>query len=57
MAGRKPIDPKEKRVVPLRIMLTQAEHDEVVAAAKRNDFDKSVWARRLILQAARKKSR
>lgn len=52
MAGRPPKEPGQRMNVPLKIMLTQAQHDLIRQAAQ--DRDVSSWARPILLQAARK---
>jgi uncharacterized protein (DUF1778 family) len=49
--GRPPLDPEDRRSKPLRIRLTDAEREEIDKAA---NGQSSTWARKVLLQAARK---
>jgi hypothetical protein len=50
--GRPSKPRSERRIVPLHIMLTEAERKLFEKAAKRDSSDISGWARRILLKAA-----
>lgn len=52
--GRPPKSPEFKRSVPLKIMLTEGEREEIDQAAAGNEV--SGWARDVLLRAAKKGS-
>jgi hypothetical protein len=52
--GRPPVDLAERRDKPVKAMVTAAELAEINAAAKADDRRVSEWARRVLLEAARK---
>jgi hypothetical protein len=57
MAERgRPKKPKsDLRTKQFHVMLTEAEHEEIGEAAKSSDSDMAAWARRILLDAARRK--
>jgi hypothetical protein len=53
--GRPPKDPEDRRTKMVSVPLTEAEREEVDAAADAAGVKIAAWARDVLLRAARKK--
>lgn len=52
--GRPPIDPEDRRDVPIKVLVTAAEQESMASVAKGQDLSVSSWLRRLGLDAVEK---
>jgi len=53
MIGRPPKPPESRRTAQIKVLATDAERDELTAAAKAAGMDLSVWMRSIALERAR----
>jgi len=51
--GRPPLDPQDRRGTIIRVMVTEAEHEELRRAAEATGLNLSTWIRTVALEKAR----
>ena len=52
--GRPPMAAEDRRTIPLKVLTTQAEREELQEAAQAASLDVSTWVRAVALERARK---